>query len=225
MDRLIILGVSGLLGIISSSIYVGIKINKFRQSLAFSATNIEIAENKLNEFISQIDYEELQTTKSGQELLSLLSPQEKNSLPNKKNASQEAEIEQLRYQYKTVLEQEKTTADIQQNTIRQQIALQELKIQKMRDELQQKQDTWRQKQAKWIRSVDAINSVLKSPYSHSQEMENTINEIINELKYISGSELEIDISGGKSNAKNSNEKLDALTETLFNLLEHRKPNE
>ena len=83
MDRLVILGISGLLGIISSGIYVGIKITKFRQSLALMATNLEVAENKLNEFISQIDREELQKTKPGQELLSLLAPLEKHSLPDK----------------------------------------------------------------------------------------------------------------------------------------------
>lgn len=147
---------------------------------------------------------------------------------NKKIASQEAEMEQLRYQYKAVLEQQKATADVQQNAIRQQISVQELENQKLRDEWQQKQDAWRQKQAKWMRSMDAIESAFKSqsPYLR-EEAEGLISAIVNELKVLAQTMDEPNARINQPDAsdaspKNSVDKIDTLTNRLFSLLDRQK---
>jgi hypothetical protein len=148
---------------------------------------------------------------------------------NKKIASQDAEMEQLRYQYKAVLEQQKATADVQQNAIRQKIPVQELEIQKMRDEWQQKQDAWRQKQEKWMRSMDAIDSAFKSqsPYLR-EEAEGLISAIVNELRGLAQSTDEMNTPISQPDAKSDppkqgSDKLDTLTDRLFSLLDRRKP--
>ena len=145
---------------------------------------------------------------------------------NKKITSQEAEMDQLQYKYKAVLDQQKANADVAQNAIRQKISIQEMEIQKMRDGWQQTQNSWQQKQAKWLRSMDAIDSALKSPYL--REMEGVISAIVNELRGLAESDVE---SAGSSSrpdvqsdsAKRSSDKLDSLTDTLFNLLDRKKP--
>ncbi len=148
---------------------------------------------------------------------------------NKKIGSQDAEMEQLRYQYKAVLEQQKATADVQQNAIRQKIPIQELEIQKLQDEWQQKQDAWRQKQQKWMRSMDAIDSAFKSqsPYLR-EEAEGLISAIVNELSGLAQSADEMNTPIGQSDAKSdppksNGDKLDTLTDRLFSLLDRRKP--
>lgn len=147
---------------------------------------------------------------------------------NKKIASQEAEMEQLRYQYKAVLDQQKASADVQQNAIRQQISIQELENQKLRDEWQQKQEAWRQKQTKWMRSMDAIDSAFKSqsPYLR-EEAEGLISAIVNELRGLAQSGDEAKVSNSHSDEKdnppkNNSDKLDTLTDRLFSLLDRRK---
>lgn len=147
---------------------------------------------------------------------------------NKKIASQEADMEQLRYQYKAVLDQQKATADVQQNAIRQKISVQEMEIQKMRDEWQQKQDVWRQKQEKWMRSMDAIDSAVKSPYL--REVEGVVSAIVNELREQAGSDFQLDSADDKRDVKSNlpkdgGDKLDTLTNRLFSLLDRRKPKE
>lgn len=147
---------------------------------------------------------------------------------NKKIASQEAEMEQLRYQYKAVLDQQKASADVQQNAIRQQISIQELENQKLRDEWLQKQEAWRQKQTKWMRSMDAIDSAFKSqsPYLR-EEAEGLISAIVNELRGLAQSGDEAKVSNSQPDekdnpTKNHSDKLDALTDRLFSLLDRRK---
>lgn len=147
---------------------------------------------------------------------------------NKKIASQEAEMEQLRYQYKAVLEQQKATADVQQNAIRQQISVQELENQKLRDEWQQKQETWRQKQAKWMRSMDAIESAFKSqsPYLR-EEAEGLISAIVNELNVLAQTMDEPNTKNNQPDTsdvlpENSVDKIDTLTNRLFSLLDRQK---
>jgi hypothetical protein len=147
---------------------------------------------------------------------------------NKKIASQEADMEQLRYQYKAILDKQKATADVQQNAIRQNISIQELEIQKMQDEWKQKQDIWRQKQEKWIRSMDAIDSAVKSPYL--RDVEGVVSAIVNELRAQAGSDLLSDSADNEPDVKsdspkNGGDKLDTLTDRLFSLLDRRKPKE
>ncbi len=150
---------------------------------------------------------------------------------NKKIALQEAEMEQLRYQYKAVLDQQKASADVQQNAIRQQIGVQELENQKLRDEWQQKQDAWRQNQTKWMRSMDAIDSAFKSqsPYLR-EEAEGLISAIVDELRggaqSVDETRVRVDQLDEKGDLpKNGSDKLDTLTDRLFSLLDRRKREE
>jgi len=144
---------------------------------------------------------------------------------NKRIASQDAEMEQLRYQYKAVLEQQKATADVQQNTIRQQIAVQELEIQKMRNAIQQSQDAWDQQQAKWLRSMDVIESAVKSPYF--REVEGAVLAVVDEMRRSIETNVPVEPA---SNTKEKNvsgegnsDKLDVMTNRLLHLLDRRKP--
>jgi hypothetical protein len=146
---------------------------------------------------------------------------------NKKIASQEAEMEQLQYKYKATLDQQKTQADMQIQKMRND---QDMEMQKMRNELQQTQDAWNRKQDKWVHSMNAIESALKSPYLRDQQVGDIVGEIFDELRNLSETEVEAGAPNGKpgvrNNApKNGSDKLDSLTETLFSLLDRRKPKE
>ncbi len=109
--------------------------------------------------------------------------------------------------------------------------IEKLEKERQLEEWQRKQDIWKQKQEKWIRSMDAIDSAFKSqsPFLR-EEAEELINAIVSELRWLAQSADESNTLGGKpdiksDSQKNSSEKLDTLTETLFNLLKRRKPNE
>ncbi|MBN8580356.1 MAG: FlxA-like family protein [Anaerolineae bacterium] len=146
---------------------------------------------------------------------------------NKKIASQEAEMEQLKYQYKAILEQQKATADVQQTTIRQQISIQELEIQKMRNAIQQTQDAWDQQQAKWLRSMDVIESAVKSPYF--REVEGAVIAVVNEMRRSIEINEPVDPSGVSDvkgiPVESKPDNLDITTNRLLNLLDRRKPEE
>lgn len=146
---------------------------------------------------------------------------------NQKIASQEAEMQKIQYKYKAELDQQKTQADMQIQKMRND---QDMEIQKMRNELQQAQDAWGRKQDKWVRSMGAIESALKSPYLRDQQVGEIVSEIFDELKSLSETDTEADMPNGKPGVKNNppkngGDKLDSLTETLFNLLDRRKPKE
>jgi len=146
---------------------------------------------------------------------------------NKKIASKEAEMEQLQYTYKSTLDQQKTQADMQIQKMRND---QDMAIQRMRNELQQTQDGWNRKQDKWVHSMNAIESALKSPYLRDQQVGEIVGEIFDELRNLSETDVEAGAPNGKHGVKNNlpkngGDKLDSLTETLFNLLDRRKPKE
>ncbi len=149
---------------------------------------------------------------------------------NKKITSQQAEMDQLQYKYKAVLDQQKANADLAQNAIRQKISIQEMDVQKMRDKWQQTQNAWNQKQARWLRSMEAVESAFKSPYLRDQQVREIVSKIFDEQKVFAETDTESDMSGSKpdvknDSVKNSSDKLDKLTDTLFNLLDRQKPKE
>jgi len=149
---------------------------------------------------------------------------------NKKIASQEADMEQLRYKSKAELEQLKAKADVELNAIRQEITIREIENQKMRDKLQQTQAIWDQKQARWLRSMEAVESAFKSPYLRDQQVRDIVSKIFDEQKVFAETDAETEMLSRKPDVRNDvpkhgGEKLDSLTETLFSLLDRRKPKE
>lgn len=146
---------------------------------------------------------------------------------NKKIASQEAELEQLQYRYKAVLDQQKANADVQQNAIRQQISVQELEIQKMRNAIEQTQNAWDQQQAKWLRSMDVIESAVKSPYF--REVEGAVIAVVNEMRRSIESNVSMDLSSNldvkDALVESKTDNLDIMTNRLLNLLDRRRPDE
>ena len=140
---------------------------------------------------------------------------------NQKLAAQDAEMKKLQHKYASELEQEKAQANLQVQKMRSE---QDMELQRLRNELQQSQDAWEQQQKRWLRSMDAIESALKSPYL--REMEGVIGAIVAELRGLAG--------GGGSNSplpeiennspRNKKDNLDTLTDKLFSLLDRRKNN-
>jgi hypothetical protein len=153
---------------------------------------------------------------------------------NKTIAFQEGEMEQLRYRSKVELEQLKAKADVDLREIRRQIDYKEMELQKVRDTWQQTQDIWNQKQTRWLRSMQAVESAFNSPYLRDQQVREIVSKIFDEQKVFAEADTESDTESDMSDrgpdvknnfVKNSGDELDTLTNTLFNLLDRRKPKE
>jgi hypothetical protein len=129
----------------------------------------------------------------------------------KKVAFQEAEIKSIKAQ-----------ADVTQQNILQKMKLQEIELEKARNDLQ-----WRQE--KWSRAMDAISQTLTTPnYQRDQRELELIGQIMNELKLLTGQGVDSGADGQKNTLseavnKKSGNKIDTLTDTLLSLLNRKKP--
>lgn len=144
---------------------------------------------------------------------------------NQKITTQEAEMQKIQNRYKSELDQQRAQADMQIQKMRSE---QDLELQRLRNEMQQNQDAWEQKQKKWLRSMEVIDSAVKSPYF--REMEGAVSAVVNELKRSAGVDVEPEVLDSKlhengSSARSSDENLDTLTDRLRSLLDRRSPKE
>lgn len=141
---------------------------------------------------------------------------------NQKLATQEAEMQKIQNRYKADLDQQRAQSDMLIQKMRSE---QDMELQRLRNDLQQAQDAWEQKQKKWLRSMEVIDSAVKSPYF--REMEGAVSAVVNELKRSTGVDISSDIPESDPEEKTkavtgNDENLDTVTERLRSLLDRKK---
>lgn len=127
-----------------------------------------------------------------------------------KVAEQESDIKRI-----------KAEAEVRENNILQKMKMQEIDLQKARNELQLRQD-------KWVGALEVFERMLSTPYPRDQREIDLIRELLNELRVMASAGAESELEKQKPisaemGTKKVDDKIDSLTKTLLNLLDRKKP--
>jgi hypothetical protein len=127
-----------------------------------------------------------------------------------KVAEQESDIKRI-----------KAEAEVREKDILQKMKIQQLDLQKARNELQLRQD-------KWLGALEVFEQMLSTPYPRDQREIELIRELLTELREMAsaGAQPEAEkqkSTGAEAGTKKIDDKIDSLTKTLLNLLDRKKP--
>jgi len=127
-----------------------------------------------------------------------------------KLTEQEAEVKRI-----------KAEAEVREKNILQKLKMQELDLQKARNELQLRQD-------KWLGALEVFERMLSTPYPRDQREINLIKELLDELREMASPPARPAADKPAADSLNAgtrkiDDKIDSLTKTILSLLDRKKP--